>query len=329
MNKKIIYSKNQNIKLPYILVLPEDYNNDASLIVELSTPYPSLDPLEVQIENLVNENSGNSLDYNLKLLMDKLKYPALIPIIPRPEGFYTTYLGSKVINNDFSNTKLTSEEKEILTDIPKQVKEMIIEANNTLGLTNKVIIKGYSATAKFATGFSILYPELIKMNISGGTGGLSTIPAKTYEGLDLIYPIGVSDIENFNIEAYKNIKHFFFIGDRDNNNPALPKCIMSDEEDVNGNKLPLKNENGQIEYVKDVDGLLLPTYDECYTKLQTNLIHELYGDENLSRFLKNEKIYKSLGVNSMHKVYPGNHNSVLSQNREEIINEIIDFLNIK
>ena len=235
MKKEIIRSTNEKIKLPYVLITPDNISKDSRLIVELSGSTNMNMSIEEQIENLCVSNSGNSMDYMLHLLIDKLNYPVIIPIIPRINNFYTTYLASNVIKNDFSSCDINDKEKELLSNIDEQVKLMIEEATQILGIQKKAIIKGYSATAKFATQFSILHPEVIEINISGGTGGLSTLPISSYGGLELPYPIGVSDIPDFNVEEFMKIKHFFYIGEEDNNNPALPKCEMSDEYDPNGN----------------------------------------------------------------------------------------------
>ena len=56
-----------------------------------------------------------------------------------------------------------------------------------------------------------------------------------------------------------------------------------------------------------------------------NIIHNFYGDNNLIRFKKNEDLYHALQIDSMHKIYPGNHVS-LFKNRETIVDDIVDFI---
>ncbi len=328
MEKKIILSKNSKIKLPYVLITPDNYSSDASLIVELSGINHVGKTVNEQIEEKCRASIGNSMDYVLHSLLVKLNYPIIIPIIPRLNNFYTNYLGSKVIKNDFTGCDISQRDKELLSSIDEQVKLMIEEATESLKIRKKVILKGYSATAKFATGFSILHPEVVSLNISGGTSGLSTLPIKSHSGIDLLYPIGVFDIPNFNMEEFMKVRHFFYIGDEDDNNPALPKCVMSDDFDPNGNRLPKKNENGNLSFIRDTDGLLLPTYDDCYTKEQINIIHDFYGDNNQERFSKNEALYHSLNIDSVHNKYPGNHITVF-KNRDKIADDIVAFINKK
>ena len=325
MRKELIISNNNKIKLPYILVLPEKYDKNSHLFVELGGSGDFLKPIDEQITELVTANIGNSMDYMLHLLEEELNYPIIIPIIPRIRNFYTTYLSSFVLHNDFSNCNATEREKALLSNLPEQVKYMIEETIEKLGLTKKAIIKGYSATAKFASQFSALYPEVIDMTICGATAGVSILPLTSYEGITLPFPIGVSDLPNFNKEAFMKVKHFLYMGEEDNNNPALPSCEMGENFDPNGNRLPKLDEKGELIYIRDDDGLLLPRYDDCYTKEQINIIHNLYGDNMQERFKKNEKIYHELGIKSVHNFYPGNH-ITLFKNREAIVKDMIEFI---
>jgi len=321
--KKIIYSKNPNIKFPYILYIPVEMENNASLIIDLKTPKP----MEGDINDIINELLEQEVSYNAAVLMDYFKFPVIIPIIPRINGFYTSYLGSKIIKNDLSelHSNIPEEVKDMFKDIDKQLYYMIKEANEILNLKSKAIINGYSASAKFATGFSVLHPDVISCNISGGTSGLSTLPIKKIGNIDLPYPIGVSDID-FDEENFRDIKHFFYIGEEDNNNPALPLCELSSEKAANGNQLPKRNFDGTIRYKLDVDGKLLPYYSECYSKEEINIIYQLYNENNIKRFKENEVLYKKLGIDSVHKIYPGNHATLFRLNKMQLIKDMISIV---
>lgn len=323
--KKIIYSKNPNINFPYVLYIPTKMDKNASLIIDLKTP----NPMDGNIDDMINELLEQGISYNPAMLMEHFKFPVMIPIIPRIKGFYTTYLGSKIIKNDFSQLhgNIPENQEYMFKDIDKQLYYMIKEANEMLGLNSKSIINGYSASAKFATGFSILHPDVISCNISGGTSGLSTLPIKTIGGIDLPYPIGVSDID-FDEENFREIKHFFYIGEEDNNNPALPLCELSGEKDANGNPLPKRNADGTIRYKLDVDGKLLPYYDECYSKEEINIIYQLYDENNIERFKKNKLLYEKLGIESIYKIYPGNHASLFRLNRQQLIKDMINIVTL-
>lgn len=320
-DKKVVYSKNNLIKFPYILYVPNKIAKNASLIVDIKTPNPMNGNINDIINTLLDEES--SISYNPYMLLKEFNYPVMTPIIPRINGFYTTFLGSKIIKNDFTDilNKYNEEELELFKNIDLQVYYMIKEANDILGISEKAIINGYSAGAKFATGFSILHPDIICCNFSGGTSGLSTLPTKEILGIKLPFPIGINDI-NFDEVNYKKIKHFFYIAEDDYNNPALPLSEMSNDYDESGNLKPIPNT-----YKKDMDGGLFPYYTECYSKEEINIIDKIYGHENLKRFKINEKYYKDLGINSIHKIYKGNHSNIFKLNREEIIKEMINIIN--
>ncbi len=322
--KKIIYSENEDINFPYILYIPEEMSENASLIVDIKTP----SSMKGNVYDMINELVNQEISYNPAMLMKKLNYPVIIPVIPRPVGFYTSYLGSNIINNDFTclHGNVPKEDEDKFKDIDMQVYNMIKEANQLLSLDSKAIINGYSAGSKFATGFSVLHPDIICCNISGATGGLSTLPTKNIGDINLPYPIGIDNI-NFDGENFMKIKHFFYMGDEDINNPALPLCELSGEKDVNGNPLPKRNPDGSIAYKYDEDGKLLPYFD-CYNKEEINIIDKLYGQDNLKRFKINEMLYNELGVDCVHKIYKGNHRTLFQLNREELINDMIETIQL-
>ena len=325
---KMYSSDNENIRFPYLLIVPENMPPNASLIVDIQTPLAQKGDVDTMIEQLDKRNSSVIAEY----LQRFTHYPILIPLIPRPEGFYTSYLGNSVINNDFSNLhgNIPPQDEYRFESIDMQVYNMIKEANQTLGLNSKAIINGYSASSKFATGFSVLHPDVICCNISGGTSGLTTLPIDSIDGIDLPYPLGTGDIK-FDEENFKRIKHFFYIGENDNNNPALPLCELSDKRDVNGNPLPQINKNGTINFERDEDGMLMPFYPECYSPLEINIIDRIHGHDNQKRFRFIQEKYRELGIESEHLVIRGaNHKNIFNspdlRGRLEIVKMIYSIL---
>lgn len=173
-DKKIIWPKDEKIYFPYILMIPNEMDDNASLIVDIMTP-----PAMVgNVDDMVNKLLNSGINYFSAKLMEKLHYPVMIPIIPRPVGFYTIYLGSKNIKNNFERLhgNIPKGDEFKFKNIDLQVYYMIKECTYALNLDSKVIMNGYSAGSKFATGFSILHPDVVCCNLSGGTSGLSTLP---------------------------------------------------------------------------------------------------------------------------------------------------------
>lgn len=271
--------------------------------------------------------SAMQLDFGIWLGSD-LKIPVLIPLIPRVRGYYTQDLGSKVLKNDISgliednnmrsdNKKISIEEikqiKEQCEDLPTQLVNMIKNSKEFLSQLNikiddKVIIEGYSAGSKFANCFMALHPEIIKACICGGNTGLGILPIAQLNGQILNYPLGVADIPNFNEKAFKNVPQYYFIGDKDTNDPA---AILDDKKDINGN--------------------FIPKYIENYTPEEVTLIYRLLGKNTQERFDNNQRMYKLLGVNSVFVKFNGDHSSIMrlrDNNGNFIVNKSVEsFIN--
>ena len=234
-----------------------------------------------------------------------LKMPVLTPLFPRVRGFYTHYLTSKVYNNDVSDLIKINEEwkdygylskeeiiiiKEKLVDLPKQLANMLDNAKDVLtvlgiNIDSKVILEGYSASAKFANLFTALHPEKVKACVAGGTSGNIILPMKQLEGQELKFPLGIADVKDFDLESFAKIPQFYFIGDQDNNDPAEVKEI--------------------------VDGKYIPEYPDCYTTHETTQIHTLLGKTVQERFEKTKEYYEQYGINAKFKKYYGDHVHVI------------------
>lgn len=254
-------------------------------------------------------------DIHINISKD-LNMPVLTPLIPRIKGLYTHFYGSNIRNNNFedlinSNSernvseKLSDSEideiKNTCCNLDSQVVKMIENAKDVLKLLgfiidDKVIMEGYSAGSKFANGFTALHPELVKACICGGNSGISVLPTN-----ELNYPLGFKDI-NANIDEYSSIPKLFYIGDSDNNDPAL----------VRG-----QDEAG-----------LIPVYD-CYTKEEVNYINKELGADVQTRFRKLSELFQ--GTNALFKTFKGDHGSVLryQDTYKCIIEFISDVLNNK
>lgn len=158
-----------------------------------------------------------------------------MPIIPNFKGYYTCFFGSQVRNNDTTIleenilngvVKIDENDIEKIKNIDFQVLGMIEESKkiinkkNNIVINDKVIIHGYSAGGHFVNGFTALHPELISTEIVGGIDGMAILPFDNINGQKLNYPIGISDIPNFDKTQYSKIRHVFYIGDNDFQNCA-------------------------------------------------------------------------------------------------------------
>ena len=149
-----------------------------------------------------------------------LKIPLLVPIFPRPssqELIYTHALDRDVILDNSQELKRL--------DI--QLLEMIKDAKNILSLLNiqvddKIFMNGFSASATFTNRFAFIHPEKIKALAIGGFNGELMLPEKKINQLKFNYPLGIHDFyqlfnKNFDINQFKSIPQFIYMGKLDDN----------------------------------------------------------------------------------------------------------------
>lgn len=101
--------------------------------------------------------------------------------------------------------------------VMKDAKEQL-KANGKI-VDDKVFLHGFSASADFATRFSLLHPEVVKGIVVNAS---PTMPFAQHNGVDLKFPLGISDLKQvagieFNAEAYKKIPQFWHSGSVDGN----------------------------------------------------------------------------------------------------------------
>lgn len=351
MKQLLFEKKDTGIKMSFLLYIPDNMNNESTLILngitqgvgtkeahekdkkESSRTYGTYsDSYE---EALKVATKGYFSPIYKKLAVD-YNNPMLIPIIPRCNGLYTGFLGYDVYHENYERainaynkgwSNFTKEDLEKFRGLDIQIANMIyyavdyINKNYNLSLDYKVIATGYSASSKMVNYFAALHPELVKMVIAGGTGGLTIIPTRDYD-----YPLGFRDLPEENLELYKQIPQFYYIGETDQNDPSRPQFeIKRDEDgtiifDESGNVIPEK-ENGQIKFIKDEKGNFILRDGGYYSLEQTHIIHPKYSDIQ-RRFNRVIEIYEEQGLkNVIFKKYNGNH--VINDDR--LVTDIFDF----
>lgn len=327
-------NEDKGLYFPFILYVPYECEKDTNVIFYCPTPLSYND-----------KNFDEAIDATYKELKlgpvvkrASLKYhiPVIIPVIPKYAGLNTAYLGSSIYHNDFGETKdniksgkcqLNEKDLEKFIDIPNQVCTMIRVAKDFLidlsyEPMDKIIMEGYSAGCKFATHFTFLYPNLVKMVIGGGTVGLIPLPLKEINDYKLNFPLGINDLPNFNFEIFRQIQQFYYIGEDDFSDPAIPKCIMDENSfDEVGNMLPLLDEKGNRTYITDEEGNYQARFKGLYTDYDINAINKGISDNTQIRFDKIRKIYEEMGINAEFKKYLGNHKTVFCQELYEDVFE--------
>ena len=190
-----------------------------------------------------------------------VNYPYIYPLFPRVVYKNKCYYNHMLSSNSMFNKEDEKTLKALgiyRTDL--QLIEMINDAKRRmisygLEIDDKVIMYGFSASAKFANRFTLLHPELVKYTIAGAIGGTITLPVKEYNGEKLLWPVGIGNIEEVSdekLEIYKEVPQVYFQGMLDKNDSYQPnekgtckyKDILQDDEAIQMYKILGKNMNG-------------------------------------------------------------------------------------
>lgn len=251
----------------YILFIPKGtpLNKKIFLLVETNNTGKTSDSIEVHEKYAIDLASVSSVGNNIATM---LKIPLLVPIFTRPtsqELIYTHALDRDAI----------LEKSAKLKRLDLQLLEMINDAKKTLSSMNiqietKVLMSGFSASATFANRFSYIHPEKIKAMAIGGFNGKLMLPQKEINGVQLNYPIGINDFESlfnksFDVETYKSIPQFIYMGNLDDNDAVQ--------------------------------------FDDAYSKNERSIINNNIGRFVQERYLNCQKIYKENGINPLFKTY--------------------------
>jgi predicted esterase len=199
----------------------------------------------------VHDQSALAMVFPFQMVFGDLDVAILVPTFPRPETGWQAY--THALDRDT-----------LLTDIPDlrridlQVEAMIDDATERLSrqgwaVDRKVLMFGFSASGMFANRFTVLHPDRV---LAAAVGS----------------PVGVTDLEElsgspFNLESFRRVPLFFFIGDRDEND-SIPYRDGYDEEDA-------------------------------------DLVNALFGGTPVERWDDAEAIYASIGAVAEFRMYPG------------------------
>ncbi len=217
---------------------------------------------QAKLQALKN-SSGSSVSKRLKM-------PFLVPVFPRSEKDWQVY--THALDRDAMLIK-SGETKRI--DL--QLIAMIEDANTTLSslhisLEKKICINGFSASGTFANRFTLIHPEIVAAVACGGINAISILPVSSIDDSRLNYPIGTNDFKaifgtNPNLEAYKKIPQFIYMGGLDSNDAVL--------------------------------------FDDAYSEEERQIIFKVLGKKMFpDRWGKCESIYSSNGINATYKLYP-------------------------
>lgn len=251
------------------------------------------------------------------VVAEQLGYPLMMPILPR-NGVFIEMDGSgtsntyehaldrdsvyirELVTTDSNKTFNKSQyenanvDPTLYYDLDNQINEMVKFAvgylnDSNLGIEEKVIMMGYSATGTFTDRFTNLHPESVAMVVSGGTVDDMMLPLTTYKGESLSFPVGISDFKaitgkEFDLEKHNDLARLIFMGKDDTNNVV--------------------------------------GYSDCYFSKTNEQIIRLFGKPVLPRAYENIKLYGEYGGEGMFILDQGIKHG-FSRDMEEYITKFI------
>jgi len=278
---KITPDKKAKYQFPFFLYLPQKF--DRVMVMPNNSSFRS---------NSLEETEAAAQRELLKWtdLAENTHSALLVPVFIRPDvepSIYTHSLSRAALEVREGNLKR----------IDLQLVEMISDSLNfiTIKLKKKVNPKvsmfGFSASAMFVNRFSFLHPEIISSIAFGAPGGWPLAPLQTYQGKELTYPIGISDLEKISgkkieIEKIKTIPMFIFIGGKDENDSVV--------------------------------------FRDSYSEEQQKIVFDLFGDKPVKRWKIAETLYSQLGFTSTFKIY----DDVGHGTNKTIHQDIFNFFNL-
>ncbi len=276
----------------YVLYIPNSISKNTTLIVEGSNSNKSNKDIDEAIKEVYKEATNPLLP--IYSIATDFGMPLLYPLFPRwnngEETIYNQMLSSNSLN---INTKGLIENKLLRVDL--QLINMISNAKDILkaeniNIDNKIIIDGFSASAKFANRFTLLHPKIIKLCIGGGISGALTLPIEYIKDEKLLWPVGIGNLKellgddiNINMAEFKKVRQFYYMGKNDINDP------FSSKED------------------KD-SGILIPDYPSIISSDELKQMYKYIGKiSNKDRLEKIQELYKESGINVRFEIYDCEH----------------------
>lgn len=280
----------QGYNFEYLLFIPKGMKCRTSLILE-SMNYKTCETInpKEKIEYMyeIYKSFRNPIHYcNQNSL-----FPILYPLIPR---YYDNILSEEIYLNMLSSNSFKVNDK-LYERVDLQIINMIKDAKkrlseNNVYLDEKIIIHGFSASAKFANRFTLLHPELVKLVIAGGLGGTLILPLRYIDSEELLYPVGVGNfsiVTDEKIKKFTNIKQFYYQGKKD----------MVDA------------------FASVDDNSFFPYYKGIINSDELKQMYKFLGRDINTRWENTQKIYNELCQDITFKTY---------ENGEHNLNEAID-----
>ena len=153
----------------------------------------------------------------------------LRPVFPHPKADETAsindysrypqglYYGSFVTENEFKKRP----DLKLNKMLDRYIADLRADGYN---ISDKVFMFGFSISGAFAIHYAAVHPERVQA-IAPGSPRFMAIPAATYNGTEVNWPVGIADLfdisgKQFNFDQFKQIPMFLFIGEEDETTPV-------------------------------------------------------------------------------------------------------------
>ncbi len=269
----------------YYLCIPDVGYPDSVLLVEPNNSPTTDDDPKVHAQ-YAREQIENRSSFS-----DDIQLPLLVPAFPSPRTDWR--LRVQELDRDTLLTDITE-----LKRVDLQLKAMIEDAKSFLAgfdilVDEKVFMMGFGASGMFAERFTVLHPGDVRAAALGAQGGWLA-PVASWSGEQLRYNVGIADLENItaapvDIDRFKTVPIYMFIGDRDNADDPVASAASYDPED-------------------------------------RDLIFRLFGDTKLGRWPKAKEVYDSIGANARFVTYPGAGHEFTGQMQADVMTFFLDQL---
>lgn len=176
-------------------------------------------------------------------IADNLGTPLVYPAFDRPANGSAASLtrDAMLIKND----RISRLDLQFIAMID-DAKEFLFDEFDML-FDSKFLMAGYSMSGSFAMRFTFMHPELVQAVVYGGSSCWHMLPYSTAGSTQLIYPVGVSDLESitgkdFDRDAYLSVPKFYFEGEIDSDDIIMfgglfPRSMLSWFNDYFGSDL--------------------------------------------------------------------------------------------
>lgn len=268
----------------YLMFIPKGTPKGRAtyLLVEPNNTGFTSDSMEEHLTSAIYLATKRSIGNNVST---ELKIPFLVPVFPRTKKDNLIY--THALDRDVMLSR-----QEDIQRLDLQLLAMIEDARPRLAamdlpVEDKVLLSGFSASGSFVNRFLFLHPGSVKAVTAGGLNGILMLPLKEMNGHALNYPLGINDLQEItgkkvDLEKYKRVPQFIFMGALDDND-AVP-------------------------------------YDDAYDDEEREVIYATVGKQmQPTRWEKCQQIYRDEGVNAVFRTYAEvGHGSTAEVNLEVI-----------